>query len=201
MSRHGCWDDYRVEREEKNERGGDVGETVVKHRRNRRADEWGGENGRKRDQKREKNGMIANNTEKIKLSVLQQKIWGKISSVAVVVVVFVVVRVTLLKHLFIHKDAVVSTWPGPDITDLVWVPVRSWLNRLVVAHLQMEDISWCSGSNTVVPASLRENSSWHQGSWNNCYYHEYYYWKNRLVLRFEHGSNHCNFFIVFLFYT
>lgn len=74
MSRHGCWDDYRVEREEKNERGGDVGETVVKHRRNRRADEWGGENGRKRDQKREKNGMIANNTEKIKLSVLQQKI-------------------------------------------------------------------------------------------------------------------------------
>lgn len=55
MSRHGCWDDYRVEREEKNERGGDVGETVVKHRRNRRADEWGGvKMGGKRTRKEKK---------------------------------------------------------------------------------------------------------------------------------------------------
>lgn len=75
MSRHGCWADYRVEREEKKERGGDVGETVIKHRRNRRADEWGGENGREKDQKREKNGVFANNnTEKIKLSASQQEI-------------------------------------------------------------------------------------------------------------------------------
>lgn len=46
MRGHGCWDDYRVKREEKNETGGDVRETVVKYRRNR----WGGDNGRKNDQ-------------------------------------------------------------------------------------------------------------------------------------------------------
>lgn len=124
MSRHGCWDDYRVEREKrmKKEETSEKqslnigGIDVLMNRRG----------GDERDQKREKNGVIANNTEKIKLSALQQNIWGKISSVAVVVVV-VVVRVAFLKHLFTHQDAVVSVWPGPDITDPVWVPAHSWL--------------------------------------------------------------------------
>lgn len=61
MRGHGCWDDYRAEGEEKNERGGRVKETVIKYRRDRCADEGGGSNGRKKHQKREKSDTIAHN--------------------------------------------------------------------------------------------------------------------------------------------
>lgn len=41
MKGHGCWDDYRAEGGEKNERGGRVKETVIKYRRHSCADEGG----------------------------------------------------------------------------------------------------------------------------------------------------------------
>lgn len=199
MSRHGSWDDYRVEREEKNEIGGDVGETVVKHRRNRRAGEWGGgledrKECRDRKQQHRKDQTFSVAAENRRKD--QQRCCccccccqGHFTETPLHSSGYCRVRLTRSWH---HRPGLgpsmlVAEQAGGGVT-FNW---RTLADVLAATQL---------GPNPAVPTTLRENRSWHEGSWNNCYYHDYYYWKIRPLLRFEHGSNHCNFFYCFFYF-